>query len=130
MKKVMGLIVGLLLVFSLTACDEVYIEEDVIAVMYDNVEFNGEEVYVDVWITNGTDSNYDVTYVEFWFELPDGSQTEAVGAGFDINETITKAGFKKYELTFQKEYVYYDKSDLDNLGYDLGDLEFFYWFEE
>lgn len=130
MKKLLGLYIALLLMFTLTACDDIYIEPDVVTVMYDNIRYEGDSVIVDIWITNGTDEDYDVGYVEFWFELPEDSENEAIGAGFDIYETVKKGRYKFYEIEFESKYIFVTKTELAELNLSLTDLEFYFWFDE
>lgn len=129
MKKLLALVTGLLLTLSLSACETVEIEPNVIAVVYENVRYEEGVLFVDVWITNGTAEDYNLDYSEFWFELPDETETEVAGAGFDLTGVVSSNSYVEYELEFPAEYVYYSPTELSSLDLDYGDLYFFYWFE-
>ena len=141
MKRIIGLIVGVLLVFSLTACTEdVYVEPGVIAVQYENIRYDGDSILVDVWITNGTESDYAFDYMEFWLEVPEAiaaennltgeGEAEVCGAGFYFDENIPSNGWVAYELEFTSEYIFISDSTLQTYGLTLNDLDLYFWNEE
>ncbi len=129
MKKVIMLVIGFLLVFSLSACEDIYIEPGVIDIQFENVHYKGESIVMDVWITNGTSENYDIGYMEFALYVP-GTETEYCGAGFDMLTVISSDDYEEFEIEFTSEFVFMIETELEDLGYTLEDLELYYWFEE
>ncbi|GEM_PF-1726299 len=137
MKRLILLIAAIAAVATLSACDDdVIIAPDVIDVQFDNIRYDGAVIVVDVWITNGTDEDFDLGYAEFWLELPDGvapdrtgDDREVCGAGFDFYITVKADDYEFYEVEFTSDYIFLSDSELDALNVDLTDLELYYWFE-
>ena len=132
MKRI-AVLITLLFIGMLTACTSpVTIKPDVVEVVFDNPRYNGDEIVVDVWITNGQSNDADIRVVDFWFELPEGTDwtgldsNEVCGAQFDIFEVVKAGSYKEYELTFTSEFVSLSEEDLTALGLSLDDLEFYY----
>jgi len=127
------LLLGLLLVFSvvtLSGCKpDVYIEPNTISVVFENPHYVGESFFIDVYITNGFDSDEFVGYMEFDIYTDDDSVYVA-GAGFDIDETIYSNSYVLIELEFGSEYVFVSEEDLNQSGYNLDRLELYFWIEE
>ena len=132
MKRI-GIIFSVFFIGLLSACTSpVSITPDVVEVVYDNPRYSGDEIIVDVWITNGQSSDVDIRVVDFWFELPEGTDlsglasNEVCGAQFDIFEIVEAGAYNEYELTFTSEFVQLTKSQLTELGLTIEDLEFYY----
>lgn len=135
MKKILFTMITISFGFLLSACNTVPIKPGVVDVVYENVHYEGSSLIVEVWITNGTDDDIDVGYVDFWFEFPEGTDlsglnvTEFCGAGFPIDETIKSQGYGNYELEFTSEYIFVTNSELEALGLNLDDLLLYFEFE-
>jgi|LGVE01.1.fsa_nt_gb hypothetical protein len=129
MRKAFMIVLGFLLVFSLSACEDVYIEPGVIDIQFENVHYEGESIVMDIWITNGTSEHYDIGYMEFALYIPD-TETEYCGAGFDMLATILSDDYESFEIEFTSEFVFLTETELEDLGYTLEDLELYYWVEE
>ena len=130
MKKLIIFATLLLLFTALSGCKpEIYIEPDAIAVVYDNPRYQGTSFFMDVYITNGFETEEFVGYMEFDI-YTDDSSTYVAGAGFDINETIPGNNYILIELEFESEFVFTSESDFNESGYNLERLELFFWYEE
>lgn len=136
MIKRLPILLTILLVGLLSACSSpVTITPDKIDVVFDNPRYEGEHIIVDVWITNGTEYDEYIESVDFWFELPEGTDVtgfdsnEVCGAQFDILEYVKADKYNEYELEFSSEFIYITESDLTALNLTLEDLEFFYLFD-
>ena len=129
MKRVM---LSMLLVLSmtfLTGCfDDVYIEDNEISVVFENVRFEGSSLYVDVYITNGFDTDEAVTYMEFDIYSSD-EEMYIAGAGFDIDDTIPSDDYLFFELEFGSTFVFVTEADFEAAGYDLEDCVLFFYSE-
>jgi len=116
----------------LTGCDKVPITDGIVDVIYENIHYEDDSVIVEVWITNGTDEDLDVGYVDFWFEFPDDTDVSSLnveefcGAGFPIDETIKSQKYKSYELEFTSEYIFVSEAELTALGLELNDLVLYF----
>jgi hypothetical protein len=138
MKRLLQLVLAVTALALLSACGpDIDIPEGIIDVTYENVRYEGSSIVVDVTITNGTDENYDLTYTEFWLELPEYIVTafaltdgEVCGAGFDIDETVRKNNYKQYEIEFTSEFIFISETDLSSYSVTLDDLDMYYYFEE
>ncbi len=128
MKKIITLALTLLFVFTLTGCEKVYIEPGIIDVQYDNVRWEEDLLIVDVWITNGTEEDFDLRYMEFNLYFPD-EETEFCGAGFDFYDTIKPDNYVMYELEFSDDLIFLTQADLDDEGIGLSDLVLYFWYE-
>ena len=124
-----GLVLALFVV-TLSGCKpDIYIEPNEISVVFENPRFDESSFYIDVYITNGFDSDEFVGYMEFDIYTDDDSIYVA-GAGFDIDETIPANSYVWIELEFGSEYVFVSEDDLTNSGYNLDRLELYFWIEE
>ena len=135
--KRLAIFVVLGLTFLLTGCTSpVAITPGVIDVVFDNPRYDGDTIVVDVWITNGTDQEEHIAMVDFWFELPEGTDltgldsNEVCGAQFDILETVSANSYNDYELEFTAEFIYLTEAELTALNLTLDDLEFYYLFAD
>ena len=136
MKKIVLGAITLFVVLTLSACvSKVPIKPGVIDVVYENVHYEGSSIFVEVWITNGTDEDVSVGYVDFWFEFPEDTNlsglnvSEFCGAGFPIDDTIKSQGYGNYELEFTSDYIFVSNTELNNLDLTLDDLVLFFEFE-
>lgn len=129
MKKVLLLIVLALSLTTLTGCfNNVYIEPNEISVVFENPRYVGSSFYIDVYITNGFDTNETVEYMEFDIYTPEDSVYVA-GAGFDIDETIPANDYIMIELEFGSEFVFATEADIEAAGYSIDDVELYFWIE-
>ena len=132
MKRLTLGITLLLLVFLSGCTSPVSITPNKIDVVFDNPRYEGDTIVVDVWITNGTDYDEHIEIVDFWFELPEGTDltglesNEVCGAQFDIYEYVKAGKYNEYELEFTTEFIYVTQEQLTTLGLTLNDLEFYY----
>jgi hypothetical protein len=130
MKKLLLVLTMVLSIVIMSGCSEdIYIEPNTISVIFENPHFVGESFYIDVYITNGYNSDEFVAYMEFDIYTDDDSIYVA-GAGFDIDETIPADDYVSIELEFSSEFVFVTEEDLNNSGYDLERLELYFWIEE
>ena len=127
------LLLGLVIVFFtviLSGCKpDIYIEPDEIATIFENPRYVGEVFYVDVYITNGYDSDEFVGYMEFDIYTSDDSIYVA-GAGFDIDETVPADDYIWVELEFSGDFVFVTEDDLIDSGYIIEDLQLYFWIED
>ncbi len=126
MKKIILIFTVLLSVTLLTGCDTVDIVPDVINVVYENARYEDGNFYIETHITNGTDEDVYIEYMEFGI-YPEGNETEIAGAGFDINETIKAGKYVSIELEFSSEFVFFSEAELLELGFTVEDLELYFW---
>lgn len=127
MKRLCMLIVTMLTILLLSACGpDVEITDGIIDVQYDNIRYEGSSIVLDVIVTNGTDEDYYIEYMEFALYMPD-EETEFCGAGFDILENVKSGRFNEYEIEFTSQYIYMTESDLTDAGIELDDLILFFW---
>jgi hypothetical protein len=126
MKKIILVFTVLLSVTLLTGCDTVDIVPDVMNVVYENARYEDGNFYIETHITNGTDEDVYIEYMEFGI-YPEGNDTEIAGAGFDINETIKAGKYVSIELEFSSEFVFFSEAELLVLGFTVDDLELYFW---
>lgn len=130
MRKILVLVILGLSIFLLSGCSpEIVVEPDMISVVYENPRYSGDNFYIDVYITNGYETEEFVGYMEFDIYSADKSVYIA-GAGFDIDETIPANGYVLVELEFNEEFVFATLSDIEEEGYDIKDIELYFWIED
>ena len=130
MKKLLLVLAMVLSIVVISGCtDDVYIEPNTISVVFENPHYVGTSFYVDVYITNGFNSDEFVGYMEFDIYTDDDSIYVA-GAGFDIDETISADDYIWVELEFSSDFVFVTEDDLETSGYNLDRLELYFWLEE
>lgn len=130
MKKLLLFFVLVLSVSLISGCkQDVYIEPDTIGVVFENPHYSGSSFYIDVYITNGFDTDEFVGYMEFDV-YTDDDELYIAGAGFDIDETIPANSYVWIELEFGSEYVFVSEDNLISSGYNLDRLELYFWIEE
>ena len=128
MKRIILLITILLSVTSLSGCKKVEVVPDVLNVIFENARYEDGSFYIDTYITNGFDEDMYVGYMEFAIH-PIGSDLEVAAAGFDIDETIEAGGYVSIELEFGLDYVFINEDELEVIGFDVEDLELYFWLE-
>ena len=133
MKKLLLVLALVLSVTILSGCGpDVYIEPNTISVIYENPHYVGSDFYIDVYITNGYDTDEFVGYMEFDI-YTDDDEVYIAGAGFDIDETIQADGYIWIELEFGSEFVFASLEDINDAGYDLDNIDdiiLYFWLEE
>jgi len=97
--------------------------------VYENIRYEDTSVFVDVFITNGLETEKYVGYAEFDICTSDDVLCVA-GAGFDINTTIPTGSYVEFEIEFGPEFVFLYLSDIETEGYSLEDLELLFWVGE
>ena len=122
MKKLVLLVTTLFLIFTLTSCKDIYIEPSVISVVYENIRYNGDTILVDVYITNGKESDEDINTIDVWLEIP-GTDDEVCGAGFDLYTTIPAGSYELWELEFTSEYIFISESEIFDAGYTIDEID-------
>ncbi len=129
MKRFMLVITLLLTITLLTGCDNsVEVEPDMLNVVYENPRYENGNFYIDTYITNGFDEELYVGYIEFGI-YPIGDETEVASAGFDINETIKAGDYVEIELEFTGSYVFISEDALNEMGFNIEDLELYFWID-
>ncbi len=130
MRRLLLLILMALSLTLLTGCfDGIYIEEGEISVVFENAHYDGTSFYVDVFITNGLETDEFVGYMEFDIYSED-EELYIAGAGFDIDETIPANGYLEVEIEFGSEFVFASESTFNSGGYDLDFVVLYFWFED
>ena len=130
MRKLLLLVTIVLSLTVLTGCFEgVYVEPNQIAVVYENARYDGTSFFIDVYITNGFETDEYVGYMEFDIYSED-EELYITGAGFDINETIPANDYIAIEIEFESEFVFATESEVNAAEYDLDFVELYYWFED
>ncbi len=130
MKRLLLLITLAFSLSFLTGCfDGVYIEDNEIAIVYENARYEGTSFIIDVYITNGFDGDEFIGYMEFDIYSED-EELYIAGAGFDIDETVLANDYIMIELEFESEFVFATATEVDNAGYDLDFVTLLYWFDE
>lgn len=130
MKKILLLIVIALSLTTLTGCfEDIYIEPNEISVVFENPQYRGSSFFIDVYITNGYDTDEFVGYMEFDIYAPNDSVYVA-GAGFDIDETVPANSYIMIELEFDSDYVFAYEEDIEAAGYKISEVELYFWIEE
>ena len=126
MKPILGILL-ITFVFMLSGCDKIDITPDVIEVYVEDMTWDDGTLLMDLYITNGTTSDFPVDQLELWFDLPneqsneDGSTTFA-GAIFLVEDTVPSNGFLQFAISFTPSYIYMDKEILTELEISLSDL--------
>ncbi len=130
MKKLLIIISLMFSITFLSGCEkeEVYIAPDEISVVFENLRYEGTSLYVDVFITNGLESNEFVGYMEFDIYSYD-DEVYIAGAGFDIDASIPSNDYVTIELEFGYEFVYYSESELNTAGYEIEDSALYFYAE-
>ena len=126
MKKLILIITILFSITILTGCDKVEVVPDTLNVVFENSRYSDGNFYIDIHITNGFDDEMYVGYMEFGI-YPVDSDLEVAAAGFDIDETIKAGGYVSIELEFGPTYLFVSEEELNNLGYNVDDLELYFW---
>ncbi len=130
MKKLLLFFVLVLSVSLISGCkQDVYIEPDTIGVVFENPHYSGSSFYIDVYITNGFDTDEFVGYMEFDV-YTDDDELYIAGAGFDIDETIPADSYLLIELEFGSEFVFTSETQFNETDYDLDLVELYFWLEE
>jgi Zn finger protein HypA/HybF involved in hydrogenase expression len=125
MRKLFTLLL-LSFVFLLSGCKQIDITPDIIDVQYENIYKEGKSIIVEVYVTNGTDEDVSLDYMEFALYLPD-EETEYCGAGFNINDTLKAGKYNEYEIEFTSEYIFLSEDDLTEAEITLSDLVLYFW---
>ena len=130
MRRVLLLFVIALSLTMLTGCFEgIYIEEGEISVVFENAHYDGTSFYIDVFITNGLETDDFIGYMEFDIYSED-EELYIAGAGFDIDEMIPSNSYIEVELEFGSEFLFASESIFSSGGYDLDYVVLYFWLEE
>ncbi|MCK5762079.1 MAG: hypothetical protein KAH16_04180 [Candidatus Izimaplasma sp.] len=129
MRKILLLIAIALSLTMLSGCfDGVYIEPDQISVVYENGRYEGTSFFIDVYITNGFETDDYISYMEFDIYSED-EELYIAAAGFDIEDTIPANDYIEIELEFEDEFVFASETEFNAANYDLDYIVLFYWIE-
>ena len=129
MKKILIVLALILSLTVLSGCKpDVFIEPDTITVVYENPHYSGSSFYIDVFITNGYETDELVAYMEFDV-YSDDEELYVAGAGFDIDETIPANDYIWIELEFGSEFVFVTENQFNNSEYNLDLVVLLFWIE-
>ena len=131
MKRLLLFIILLSGITSLTSCvgNDIFVADDMINVVFENIHYEGNRLFADIYITNGFDNDEYVEYMEFDIFTSD-DELYVAGAGFDIESNIPKGSYIEIEIEFVSEFVFLDQQEIEALGYSIEDLELLFWLEE
>jgi len=130
MRRLLLLFTVVLSLTILTGCFEgVYIETGKMSVVFENPRYVGSSFYIDIFITNGLETDEYVAYMEFDI-YSDDDELYLAGAGFDIDETVPSNGYIEVELEFSDEFVFASESVFNESGYDIELVVLYFLFEE
>lgn len=130
MKKVLLFVLGLSLMLLTGCVQDIYIEPNVISVVYENPRYEGTSFIIDVYITNGLGTNEYIEYMEFDIYSDETEKLYIAGAGFDIEETIFSNDYIMVELEFESDYVFTSESTFTQSGYNLDEVVLYFFTEE
>lgn len=129
MKKILTLLILGVLAFSLSGCGEsIYVEDETIAIVFENVRFEDSILIIDIYLTNGFDTDEYVDYMEFDIYSND-EELYIAGAGFDILETVPADDYIFFTIEFGTDYIFESEADIEASGYDLADVVLYYYYE-
>lgn len=109
-------------VFVLSACDpDVYIQPDVIGLIYEDPYYEDGSFYLTVYLTNGTDEEVDIFKIAVEV-LTDDENVYIAGMVFEVDTTVKPDEYKEFELEFfGPDGLFQSESDLEALGYEIDD---------
>ncbi len=130
MKKLLVLLLAVFGIITLSGCngDDVYIEDGIITVRYENLRYEDTSVFATIFVTNGLESDEFVGYAEFDVCTSDDVFCVA-GAGFDLDVTVLAGSYAEFEIEFGPEFVFLSLDDIATEGYSIDDLELVFWIE-
>lgn len=127
MKKLILFISVVVVMLGLSSCGPtVDIEPGRINVVYEDIRFEGENLVVDIILTNGLDTDEYISNMDFAMMLPDG-ETMVADGGFEMLTTIKSNTYQDFTLEFHKDRVVITESELEELGINPNDLILFFW---
>ncbi len=131
MRKIFILVSIVLSILIVSGCEneEIEIEPNMINVIFDNPRYLDDSFYIEIHITNGFDEDMFIGDMDFGI-YPIDSEIEVAGAGFNIDLNIEADGYEFIELEFGFEYVFISEDQLSELGYNINDLEIYFWLSE
>ncbi len=131
MKKLLIFLLMGLGITTLSGCegDEVFIADGIMSVVHENIRYEDTSVFVDIFVTNGLETDEFVGYAEFDVCTTDDLLCIA-GAGFDLDVTVPAGSYVEFEIEFGPEFVFTYLDDFEAEGYSLGDLELLFWIGE
>ncbi len=130
MKQLLLLVLTFSLTFLTGCTQDIYIEPNAISIVYENARYEGDNFLIDVYITNGYDSDRYVEYMEFDIYSDEEKDLYIAGAGFDILTTIPSFDYIMVELEFEKEFVFTNESAFKQSNYKLDNVVLYFYIEE